>query len=152
LLDLTKTAPLLILDLDECLIHAVESELNRPSDFCAGPFHIYRRPHLSEFLEGVAVWYELAIWSSGTSDYVGEIAREICPRSVEWSFIWSRDRCTRRMHPETLETIYLKGLKKVRRLGYALERIRTINLQATRDEKTGSCLAITPSQTYIKLR
>jgi RNA polymerase II subunit A small phosphatase-like protein len=97
--------------------------LDRPADFRVGPFYIYRRPHLSEFLKGAAAWYELALWSSATSDYVGEIAREICPKGVEWTFIWSRERCTQRLHPETFQTTYLKDLKKVRRLGYPLERI-----------------------------
>src|SRR5262249_41911712 len=115
--------PLLLLDLDECLIHGSEFELNRPADFRVGPFYVYRRPHLAEFLEGVAKWYELAVWSSGTSDYVGEVANKICPTSVTWSFVWSRDRCTQRTHPESFQITYIKDLKKVRRLGYKLERI-----------------------------
>jgi RNA polymerase II subunit A small phosphatase-like protein len=115
--------PLLVLDLDECLIYGSESELDRAADFRVGPFHVYRRPHLCEFLEGVAAWYQLAIWSSGTSDYVSEIARAICPRGLEWQFVWARDRCIQRLDSETMAIYYLKDLKKVARLGYPLERI-----------------------------
>jgi RNA polymerase II subunit A small phosphatase-like protein len=114
---------LLVLDLDECLIYGTESPLQRVADFRVGPFHVYRRPHLCEFLEGVAARYELAIWSSGTSDYVGDIARAICPSGSQWQFVWARDRCIQRPDPETMEINYLKDLKKVARLGYALERI-----------------------------
>jgi RNA polymerase II subunit A small phosphatase-like protein len=114
---------LLVLDLDECLIYGSESQLERAADFRVGPFHVYRRPHLCEFLQGVATWYQLAIWSSGTSDYVGEIAREICPHGLAWRFVWARDRCIQRLDPETMAINYLKDLKKVVRLGYALERI-----------------------------
>lgn len=118
---------LLILDLDETLIYGAESALQRPADFYVGPFHVYRRPHLAAFLETVAQWYELAIWSSASSDYVSSIARQICPTGHEWRFVWARDRCTRRMHAELLETFYLKDLKKVKRLGYDMRRILAVD-------------------------
>lgn len=118
---------LLILDLDECLIYGSEVVLHRNADFRVGPFHVYRRPGLAEFLSGVAELFELAVWSSATSDYVGEIAEEICPAGYEWKFVWSRDRCTPRMHGETMETVYIKDLKKIKRLGYSLERILFID-------------------------
>lgn len=118
---------LLILDVDETLVFGTESELARPADFNIGPFHIYRRPHLSAFLKAISAWYELAIWSSATIDYVSAIAREICPVNCEWRFVWGRDRCTRRMHPELMETIYIKDLKKVKRLGYDARRILVVD-------------------------
>jgi RNA polymerase II subunit A small phosphatase-like protein len=118
-----NSKPLLILDLDECLIFGTESELDRSADFRVGPFYVYRRPHLREFLKGASEIYSVAVWSSGTSDYVGEVARKICPAGIEWAFVWARNRCTRRMHPESMEIVYLKDAKKVRRLGYAIERI-----------------------------
>jgi RNA polymerase II subunit A small phosphatase-like protein len=118
---------LLVLDLDECLIHGSRGELHRKADFLVGPYHVYRRPGLAEFLRGVASMFELAVWSSATSDYVGEIAAEICPKGFEWRFVWARDRCTRRLDGESLEIVYLKDLKKVKRLGYPLERILFID-------------------------
>src|SRR5690606_3055213 len=77
---------LLILDLDECLIFGSETELHREADFRVGPYHIYRRPGLVEFVEGVARTFALAVWSSATSDYVGEIAAQILRDSFEWKF------------------------------------------------------------------
>jgi TFIIF-interacting CTD phosphatase-like protein len=119
--------PLLILDVDETLIFGSESELDRPADFFVGPYHIYRRPYLQEFLEGVARWYELAIWSSATIDYVNAIAMSIRPIGVNWRFVWGRDRCTQRMNNESFQIDYIKDLKKVKRLGYDLDRILFID-------------------------
>lgn len=122
-----KRDRLLILDLDETLIYGAEAELQRPADFYVGPFHIYLRPHLAAFLNAVAPWYDLAIWSSAGSDYVAAIAREICLVDCEWRFVWARDRCTPRMHPELLDRIYIKDLKKVKRLGYDLQRVLVVD-------------------------
>jgi NLI interacting factor-like phosphatase len=41
---------LLILDLDETLIYATEEPLQRVPDFIIGPYAVYRRPYLTEFL------------------------------------------------------------------------------------------------------
>lgn len=114
---------LLILDLDECLIYGSETVLHREADFRVGPYHVYRRPGLAKFMVGVAGTFDVAVWSSATRDYVSEIAAEILPNGFEWLFVWARDRCTPRMNGETMETVYVKDLKKVKRLGYSLARI-----------------------------
>ena len=41
---------LLILDLDETLLHATEEPLRRGHDFLMDPYAVYLRPFLSEFL------------------------------------------------------------------------------------------------------
>jgi TFIIF-interacting CTD phosphatase-like protein len=123
----TRHDRLLILDIDETLIYGTETELHRPADFCVGPYYVYRRPHLAEFLNSVGQWYELALWSSATIDYVSQIAHEIRPERCEWTFVWGRDRCTRRMHPELMETIFIKDLKKVKRLGYDVRRVLVVD-------------------------
>lgn len=125
--DIKQVKALLVLDLDECLIHGSENELHRVADFRVGPFHIYRRPGLGEFLSGVSLLFDLAVWSSATSDYVEEIAARICPEDTEWKFVWARDRCTFHRDWETQETIYVKDLKKVKRLGYLLDRVLFID-------------------------
>jgi len=136
---------LLILDLDECLIYGSEFELHREADFCVGPYHVYRRPGLSEFVTGVASVFDLAVWSSATGDYVGEIATQICPDDFEWEFVWARDRCTPRMHGETLETVYIKDLKKVKRLGYSLDRILFIDDTPDKMARNyGNAIYVTP--------
>ena len=119
--------PLLILDVDETLIYGAECELDRPADIRVGPFHVYRRPHLDTFLKAVSDWYPLAIWSSATIDYVSEIAAAIRPPNVNWEFVWGRERCIQRMDHERFETIYIKDLRKVKRLGFDMRRILFID-------------------------
>ena len=93
----------------------------------SGPLDQYvnDRPYVASSLMSVAISqvYDLAVWSSATSDYVGEIASNIRTTGNDWKFVWARDRCIPRMHGETCETVYIKDLKKVKRLGYSLDRI-----------------------------
>ena len=121
--DISGKRGLLVLDLDECLIYGADAEMHRTADLRVGPYHVYCRPHVAEFLNGAAEWYELAVWSSASTDYVGGITSQIRPVSVSWKFVWARERCTPRMDAETRENVYLKDLRKVKRLGYSLERI-----------------------------
>ncbi len=119
--------PLLILDLDECLVHASERRLHRDEDFRVGQYYVYRRPRLVEFLAGLADAFELAIWSSGTHSYVNEIVTQIEPRGEFWRFIWSRERCTQGIDAETHELVYRKNLKKVKRLGFDMKRMLIVD-------------------------
>ena len=114
---------LLILDLDETLIHALEHELERPADFCISDYFVYCRPHLLSFLQLRSRVFDLAIWSSGSADYVQEIAQKIIPDDVKLSFLWSRDRCGLRRDLETDDMYFQKDLKKVTKLGYSLSKI-----------------------------
>jgi RNA polymerase II subunit A small phosphatase-like protein len=137
--------PLLILDVDETLIFGAESVLDRLADFRVGPFHIYRRPHLAEFLATCYKSYDLAIWSSGTSDYVGGIANQIGLPLFQWRFVWGRERCTPRQNPETHEIDYIKDLKKVKRLGYHLDRILFVDDTAAKLSRNfGNAIYIAP--------
>jgi RNA polymerase II subunit A small phosphatase-like protein len=139
------SARLLILDIDETLVYGAEGELDRPADFRAGPFHVYQRPHLQDFLQGVAQWYPLAIWSSATIDYVELIAKAICPKSVSWQFVWGRDRCTQRLNPERQEIDYIKDMKKVKRLGYNVNRILFIDdTESKMSRNYGNAIYVSP--------
>ncbi|MDX1930529.1 MAG: HAD family hydrolase [Pirellulaceae bacterium] len=122
-MDATVTRPLLILDLDETLIYGSETRLHREADFTVGPFHVYKRPGVDRFLVTVNQYYDLAIWSSASGDYVNGIAAAFRPIVREWMFVWSRSRCVRRMCAETFEMIPIKDLKKAARQGFPLERI-----------------------------
>ena len=125
--NIDRQRALLVLDLDECLIFGSKVELQRHVDFTVGPYYIYRRPELAKFLQGVAPVYDLAVWSSATSYYVQEISIQICPEGVEWRFVWGRDRCTPRTDFEKQQTVYIKDLKKVKNLGYPLERVLMVD-------------------------
>lgn len=114
--------PLLILDLDETLIFGSERPLPRNADFRVGPFYLYKRPFLDQFLASASQLYDVAIWSSASEDYVDGIGRYLLPIVGEWKFVWSRGRCIQRLNPETFETDFIKDLRKVRRIGFDLDR------------------------------
>ncbi len=118
--------PLLILDLDETLIHATKSPLDRPSDFVIGHAMVYRRPFLSEFLAGIADHFELAVWTSAGSDHAAEIVAQVFP-DYQLNFVWSSAKCTQRTDHEMHERYTVKDLRKVARLGYSLERILMVD-------------------------
>lgn len=117
----TKDHPLLILDLDETLIHAVDDPLEFSPDFSVERYLVYQRPYVMEFLTICATVFDIAVWSSGSSKYVNAIVDALFPEEKP-VFIWSRDRCAERRDPETDSTFFKKDLKKVARRGYSLSR------------------------------
>lgn len=133
----TEDKLLLILDLDETLIHASSKELDRPADFSLFHYHIYQRPHLTEFLTGCSQHFRLAIWSSASDDYVAEVTNRIVPASIPLDFVWGRSRCTYCFNNAAFEDSghtgyhshydYVKVLKKLRWRGYDLNRVLIVD-------------------------
>lgn len=114
---------LLVLDIDETLIYASTERLEKTSDFCLNEYYVYERNHLKEFLLECAEHFELAIWSSASTDYVQAIVEHIRPGSIKFAFVWDNSRCTTRIDPETGQRVCFKDLKKLKRKGYSLERV-----------------------------
>jgi len=127
---------LLILDLDETLIHARQSPLDRPADFQLYGYHIYRRPFLDEFIANCAEHFDLAVWSSASDDYVRGVVQAIFPEPHLLRFVWGRSRATlRRLITDdfgyggysTGHMNYLKPLHKVARMGWDLRRVLIVD-------------------------
>jgi RNA polymerase II subunit A small phosphatase-like protein len=129
---------LVILDIDETLLHATPNQLNRTADFKVFDYHIYLRPHLSTFLNKIKNDFLLAVWSSASDDYVELIVEKIIPKDIELKFVWGRSRCT----PRRLLQVddfgnyenryldhynYIKPLKKVKKRGYHIDKILIID-------------------------
>jgi RNA polymerase II subunit A small phosphatase-like protein len=87
-------SPLLILDVDETLLHATEEALGYPPDFRLLQYHVYMRPGLQEFLGNVSNDYLMAIWSSASEDYVEQCVKNLGVSTARFEFVWSRSRCT----------------------------------------------------------
>ncbi len=131
------SALLLILDLDETLVHATKQALDRPADFRLFDYHVYRRPFLLEFLQMVAPHFQLAVWSSASDDYVEAVVDQIFPPEIPLAFVWGRSRCTYRHRghwddPRSWNSAwshyhYVKPLRKLKRKGYRLERILIVD-------------------------
>lgn len=118
---------LLILDVDETLVFAEEKPLARAADFHVGPFHVYRRPYLADFISTVFQWFDVAVWSSASSAYVYGIVENVFGVPNPLQFVWTCDRCTRRYDEELGEHFYAKNLSKLRKLGFQLQRILMID-------------------------
>jgi len=124
---------LLILDLDETLIHATAEKIRDDFDFQVYQYFVYKRPGLTKFLTQCADHFTLAVWSSANDDYVQAVVDQIFPSDVLPAFIWGRSRCTRFIVPEQDEEgfystdysqkyEFAKRLKKAARQGYDLKR------------------------------
>ena len=115
--------PLLILDLDETLIHGVKEPLADTPDFRVGPYFIYKRPGVHPFLSLCQEHFELAVWTSASADYAEEVVTQLFPTLETLSFIWSSERCTMRFHHQLGTYVWIKNLTNVTRQGYALEQV-----------------------------
>jgi carboxy-terminal domain RNA polymerase II polypeptide A small phosphatase len=124
---------LLILDLDETLIHATKKELIRASDFTVSHYNVYKRPFLDTFLLEISKHFHLAIWSSASDEYVDEVVKNIIPEAIECQFVWGRSKATTRSiflsdedyyryQHEPSHYYYVKNLQKVKKLGFNLEK------------------------------
>ncbi len=138
--------PLLVLDLDETLIHAEPGPRPVEPDFRVGPFDVLLRPFATEFLMTVADRYQLGVWTSATADYAAGITAELAVRSgVPFQFVWARDRCTRRVDPETGGEGWIKDLKKLRRAGYDLRRVLVVDDTAAKLARSyGNLVLVSP--------
>jgi TFIIF-interacting CTD phosphatase-like protein len=140
--------PLLILDLDETLVHARETALDRAPDFKQSSYFIYKRPFLAEFLTSVAAHYDLAVWSAAGTGYVEPTVKRLVadlPQPLELRFVWSFPRCTRRFNHEAHEEYYIKDLKKVRDRGFDLDRVLIVDdLERNSERNFGNAVYIKP--------
>ena len=119
---------LLILDLDETLIHASESKLASINhDFVYAHYFVYKRQGLDDFFHSIKDDFKVGVWSSASDDYVNGIAAQIFPGNFKLDFIWGRSRCTFKRNLELDTYFFAKPLKKLKRKGYALERILIID-------------------------
>ena len=122
--------PLLILDLDETILHSTIAPLGREADFRIGEYHTYLRPHLPAFLRALRHDWMLGVWTAATPAYAETAIhhiRQATGHPLHLAVRFDRLRCTPRRNPETQDTYWLKDLKKITRHGYPLERILVID-------------------------
>jgi carboxy-terminal domain RNA polymerase II polypeptide A small phosphatase len=120
------TRKLLILDLDETLLFATESSLDRVEDFRVGPYNVYLRPGLSALLDTCFQCYDVAVWTSSGSIYAAGIVSKVF-EARELKFVWSSERCTSRRDFENDSYVNTKNLVKVKRRGYDLTQVVAVD-------------------------
>jgi RNA polymerase II subunit A small phosphatase-like protein len=117
---------LLVLDLDETLVHATEAALEHPADFNVGPYHVYKRPHLAAFLGEVLASFDVGVWTSSGESYAAQVIEQLFEPGV-LKFVWSSRRCTTARDWTTGEYTTIKNLAKLRKHGYGLEAIVAVD-------------------------
>jgi len=118
---------LLILDLDETLIHGAKEKLNyEPA--CVAPWcFLYKRPFVEEFLAFCKEHFKVAIWTTASLEHAEMALEQICEPDYPFEFIWTASRCTQArdkigMDDYGLSYHWVKDLKKVKRLGFNLDQ------------------------------
>jgi TFIIF-interacting CTD phosphatase-like protein len=87
---------LLVLDLDETLIHTAYAPIvGGRLKGLRGFFYLYERPHLQHFLDGCSEEHDLAIWSASKVDYVRWIMRSTVLSEHQFVFVNTRKNCKR---------------------------------------------------------
>jgi carboxy-terminal domain RNA polymerase II polypeptide A small phosphatase len=122
-----KSDKLLILDLDETLIHATKNKLDIELDFAFDKYFIYKRPYLMDFLTEISKHFTLGIWSSADDAYVEEIVKRIKPDGVEFEIIWGRSKCSLKRDLTFDRYYFEKRLDKLKKKGFRLEQIVIID-------------------------
>lgn len=118
---------LLILDLDETLIYSSLTKLSFSEDFKVDQYFVYKRPGIENFLNFISENFNFAVWTSSTSDYADGLVKQLFPDQSVLKFVWARDRCVSKIDIESREQYWIKDLKKVKKLGFDLEKILVID-------------------------
>jgi len=136
---------LLVLDLDETLIYGTEQQLSTAEAFKAGPYFVYLRPHLRPFLDFCADRFDIAVWTASSADYAHAVVTQLFGSFDRLKFLWSRSRCTLRHDLDEQDTYWVKDLKKIRRIGYALEQVIVVDDTAKKHERNyGNLVRVQP--------
>ena len=136
---------LLILDLDETLIFSSLEKLSSKEDFSLGEYFVYKRPGLNEFLKFTNENFQLAVWTSSTSDYAEGIVKQLFPDQSVLKFVWARDRCVSKIDIESREQYWIKDLKKVKKLRFDLNNVLVIDDSTEKLERNyGNHIPVNP--------
>jgi TFIIF-interacting CTD phosphatase-like protein len=118
---------LIVLDLDETLVHATVHPLGREHDFKCDRYSVYVRPGLTDFLVKLQADFDVGVWTSSSEDYADCVIGKAFPAEYPLAFVWSRGRCTPRFDPELQEKYWTKNVLKLKRRGYSLRRVLCVD-------------------------
>lgn len=154
---------LLILDLDETLIH---TETAKESDYydegvydfkfpiggggwSSEPTYWYftrKRPFLKEFMDYAFNNFKVAIWTASSPDYASIVLENSGIPIKNLDFFWTRERCTMKYDYEKMKHYGVKTLNKVHKsFGYNLENILIVDdIAETAINNYGNLIHIKP--------
>ena len=96
--------------------------------------------------------YDIAVWTSGGAEYMRQVIENIFPRRGEsLVFAWSHGRITRRYDPFLYTHYDVKDLRKIRPLGYTLERTLIVDDTRRKAERNyGNLVAVRPFEGCLR--
>lgn len=121
-----KTKKLVILDLDETLIHSRIEKLDRDPEIEIEPLNVYVRPFAIELVNELSKRFEIAVWSAGSQQYVETISNHLINDEIEPVFVWDRQSCSRKSSFFSFHEVFTKDLSKVESFGFALSSVLII--------------------------
>ena len=118
---------LVVLDIDETLLHASTTELDQPLDYRATRTFVYKRPHVDQFLRYCLQNYRVAVWTTASAQFAQEIFSEVFPIARELEFIWSFEHCTDSLKANGDFNQKIKDLSKIESQSIDLKNIVMID-------------------------
>lgn len=137
---------LLVLDLDETLVHASEWPLEREADFRIHAYHVYGRPRLDAFVAWTLAHFDVGVWTSSGRKYAEPLVERIFPPGA-LRFLWCSERCTLARNWTTGDYDRVKPLKKLKRRGHALESIIAVDDTPSKHRRNYGNLVTVPEFT-----
>jgi len=121
---LSKTRPLLVLDLDETLVHASVEKV--PHEVCFGVnmgaqtvnVYVKIRPFAREFLKAVSAQFEVAMFTASLAAYADQVLDYLDPAKMYVHHRLFRSHCT------NVDGVFLKDMSL---LGRSLERVAIVD-------------------------
>ena len=90
---MTRFDKLLVLDMDETLVHADERLVHH--EFVVGPYRVVRRPHVARFLAFVFEHFAaVGVWTAASRGFAEPVLDQLLDRR-RLEFLWCADRCSR---------------------------------------------------------
>ena len=121
---------LLLLDLDETLIHSEEFPRTQPSekefDFKVGFeddttywYMTKKRPFLKEFLEFDFANFDVGVWTASTEDYATIVLENIGIDKTKLKCFYTRENCGMRLDYESNSYYGVKNLQKLKKRSWS---------------------------------
>ena len=118
---------LIILDIDETLLHAATSPLGIGVDHKTARTFIYKRPHVDEFLNFCGKHFRVAVWTTASAAFAEEIFSRVFKLNYALEFLWSASHCSDQRGIGDVYDYPCKNLMKLEKIGYCLKDISMID-------------------------
>lgn len=128
--------PLIILDIDETLIHTenvpLEYENHYAYDFKfkglgKSFYYTKKRPFLEQFLKYVFENFDVSIWTAAGDEYALEILKGINIDKSKLKFFYTQENCTIKLSYDYSDYYGVKNLNKLKKKGYDLNRVLIVD-------------------------